>query len=145
MYSQAPTHSNYSRGPAGKSINSISFPAHYPRPRAQALCAATLILVPLDRARLFKGRSLMKARAAKLVFGAEILLLALLVAEPSRAQAADAMLSRNDRNPASISQSTAIQTEAIVFYNLSSLTPGDYEMSPSADGFARSRPRWRSR
>jgi len=87
----------------------------------------------------------MKARAAKLVFGAEILLLALLVAEPSRAQAADAMLSRNDRNPASISQSTAIQTEAIVFYNLSSLTPGDYEMSPSADGFARSRPRWRSR
>ena len=77
----------------------------------------------------------MKARAAKLVFGAEILLLALLVAEPSRAQAADAMLSRNDRNPASISQSTAIRTEAAAFYNLPSLTPGDYEISVSADGF----------
>jgi len=75
----------------------------------------------------------MKARAAKLLLGMGILLLPLLIAEPSRAQVADAMLSRSDRNPACISQSTATEKEAIAFYHLPNFTPWNYEISISAD------------
>ena len=79
----------------------------------------------------------MKARAEKLLLGVGILLLPLLIAKPSGAQVADAMLSRNDRNPAGISQSTGNQTEGIAFYTLPKLAPEIMRCSISSDGFGR--------
>jgi hypothetical protein len=76
----------------------------------------------------------MKARAAKLVLGVGILLLPLMIAEPSRAQVADAELLGNTRNPVNFGQLTATQTDATALYNLPTLTPRNYEMSISADG-----------
>jgi hypothetical protein len=75
----------------------------------------------------------MQARAANLVLGVGILLLPLLIAEPSRAQIADAELSDNSRNYLNIGQSTATQTDATAFYHLPNFTPENYEVSISAD------------
>lgn len=91
----------------------------------------------------------MKATIAKSVFGV-FLLLAPWVSEQLRAQGADATLSGSVTGPsgtvvtnATISvrnlhsgQMTASQSNSDGMYKLLNLTPGDYEISISADGFA---------
>jgi hypothetical protein len=91
----------------------------------------------------------MKARAAKLILGAAILMLPLLISGPLRAQVAVAALPRTVADASGavvangemlvtssgIRQSAATQTNLIGFHDLPNLTFGNYEVSVPADGF----------
>jgi hypothetical protein len=92
----------------------------------------------------------MKVNAAKLVLGVAILLFPQLIGECSWAQVADAALSGTvtDSSGAVVpnanvsvknsdtGQSASAQTNSAGLYNLPHLTPGDYNVTISADGFA---------
>ena len=92
----------------------------------------------------------MQARVGQFLLCAGMVVLPLLISEPSRAQAADATVSGTVTGPsgavvpnAKISvknlntrQSTATQTDAAGLYRVPNLMPGEYEVSISADGFA---------
>ena len=91
----------------------------------------------------------MKVNAAKLVLGVAILMFPQLIAECSWAQVADAALSgtATDSSGAVVpnadvslksletGQSASAQTDSAGLYNLQHLTPGDYDVTISADGF----------
>lgn len=92
----------------------------------------------------------MKVNAAKRVLGVAILIVPLLISERSWAQVADAALSGTvtDASGAAVpnarisvknmetGQSATAQTNPAGFYNLPQLTPGDYDVTISAEGFA---------
>ena len=92
----------------------------------------------------------MKARTTKLVLSAGVLLLPLLICELLRAQVGGAQLSGTVTGPsgavvlnATVSvknlhtgQTRAMQTDSTGLFSLPNLTPGDYEISISADRFA---------
>jgi hypothetical protein len=88
----------------------------------------------------------MKAKAAKLVLGVGILMLPLLICGPLCAQVVDATLSGTVTDPTEAVVSnvkisvknldtgqSATPTNAAGFYKLPNLTPGNYEVSISAD------------
>jgi len=90
------------------------------------------------------------ARTAKFALGIGVLMLPLLFSQPVGAQVADATLSGaiTDSSGAVVpkatisvknldtSQSTATQTDSAGLYSLRNLTPGEYEVSIMAEGFA---------